>query len=164
MSPAGGTSLWTGTSPVAGSRCEAGNAFAAAEIDLNLADVLVSQGRVDEADSLLRGAIRVLRAFGMNIEAAYGHSLLAKVALARGDFAAAEDSIVPVIDEMLASGHTMTALEASLVLAEALTRSGRPGDALAVIGDAEQAARGGRRVAGPDLPRTGGSAARPRSA
>ena len=119
-----------------------GNTFGAAETDLSLGDVLVSQGRVDEAEALLHDAVRTLRAIGMAIETAYGESLLARVELARGHLDAAKSRIVPVIEQMLASGHWLTAFEASLVHARIASRAGAPDDALRILAEAERASRG----------------------
>ncbi|HEX6888557.1 MAG TPA: adenylate/guanylate cyclase domain-containing protein [Candidatus Nanopelagicales bacterium] len=119
-----------------------GNTFGAAETDLSLADVLVSQGRVAQAEELLRDAVRVLRAIGMAFEAAYGESLVARVELARGDLPAAEARITDVVARMRASGHSLAALEASLVHAEVASRAGRPEESLQIILEAEQVAGG----------------------
>ena len=53
----------SGTAPAA-TRVEAGSAFVAAQTDVNLAELLINQGALDEAEAILTGALRVLRASG----------------------------------------------------------------------------------------------------
>ncbi len=54
---------------------KAGMDFHAAETDLNIAEVMIKQGRLDEAEGVLGDAMRVLRASGM--ESAYAAGELA---------------------------------------------------------------------------------------
>ena len=121
---------------------EAGNDFGAAETDVSLGDILVSRGQLDEAEAVLQDAVRVLRVSGMDFEAAYGEMQLARARLARGQLDEADRLIAAVVARFVALGHRMTAFEASLVWAEVTTLAGRPEQALAIVADAESAARG----------------------
>ena len=121
---------------------EAGNDFGAAETDLSLVDILVHQGRVDEAEVLLRDAQRVVRAAGIEWFAIYSDMLMATIHLARGELEAAEAQAARAAEEFAATGNTVSALEASLVHAEAVVESGRPADALTILDEAERASKG----------------------
>ncbi|MCV2393280.1 AAA family ATPase [Actinotalea sp. M2MS4P-6] len=120
---------------------EIGKAFGAAETGVNLAELLVNQGRLDEAEAVLVDSVRVLRAAGSVSFIAQGEIQLARVHLSRGEFADAEQHAVEVAQRLLDLGQASTALEASLVGAEAVIRSGRPEEALALIDAAEAAAK-----------------------
>ncbi len=121
---------------------ESGNDFGAAETDVNLGEVLVNLGRIDEAEPVLRDAVRVLRASGVEFNASYAEMLLARASLARGELERAASEIIPLVERFTEMGTKLTAFEASLVHAEILTRAGEPGRALALIDEAEDAARG----------------------
>ena len=118
----------------------AGNASGAAETDVNLADVLLSRGEVREAEHVLNDAVRVLRASGMDWEAAYGGMLMARCRLAQGDLAAAETEVTRALDVFHGLDTRMTALEASLVYAEIASAKGQFAEALAIVDEAESAA------------------------
>ncbi len=130
---------------------DVGKDFGAAETGVNLAELLINQGRLDEAEPLLLDALRVLRASGAVSFLAQGEIQLARLQLSRGDHAAARDTAAGVAERLLALGKATTALEASLVQADAVIREGRMDQALAVIGAAERAAD---HEAGSALPRT----------
>jgi ATP/maltotriose-dependent transcriptional regulator MalT len=120
----------------------AGNDVGAAETDLNLAEVLLLQGRLSEAQAFLDHAGRVLRASGMEYYVAYVQMLRARLRLARGEHEAATPDARAAAATFTTMGNRASALEASLVLAEVATGEGRAGEALSIIHEAEQAARG----------------------
>ena len=120
----------------------AGNAFGAAETDLALAEILIHQGRAGEAEPVLRDAVRVLGASGMDFERSYGEMLLAKASLALGDHERAAALAMHAEEQFLQMGHYVTALEAALVLAERAVAEGSPEEALRVLDEAESAAKG----------------------
>ena len=119
---------------------EVGKDFGAAETAVNLAELLINQGRLDEADALLGDALRVLRASGAVSFLAQGEIQLARLHLSKGDHAAAAELGAAVAERLLALGKATTALEGSLVQADALIREGRPELALGTIDAAERAA------------------------
>ncbi len=117
---------------------EAGNAFGAAETDVNLAELLINQGHLDGAEAILVDAVRVLRASGAVSFLAQGEMQLARVHLSRGDLSEAERRATAVVEGLRVLGQATSALEAALVLAEAVVRDGRAEEALAIIDRAER--------------------------
>ncbi len=130
---------------------EAGNAFGAAETDVNLGELLINQGRFDEAEAVLADAVRVLRASGAVTFLAIGEMQQARLYLSRGDVAAAEDLATRTHEGVRALGQMTSAMEAALVRADAMTRDGRAEEALEIITAAEREARSD---AAYSLPRT----------
>jgi hypothetical protein len=119
---------------------KAGMDFHAAETDLNIAEVLIKQGHLDEADAVLRDALRVLRASGMEDASAFGDLLAARLHLARGDAAEADRQAARLVEGFAATGNTYSVLEASILRAEAAIELGRPDDALVLLDEGERAA------------------------
>lgn len=119
---------------------EVGKDFGAAETGVNLAELLINQGHVDDAELLLTDALRVLRASGAALFIAQGEVQLARVRLMRGDNAAAEELGAATAKRLLELDKATSALEASLVQADAMTREGRAQEALYTIDAAERAA------------------------
>jgi tetratricopeptide (TPR) repeat protein len=119
--------------------CErVGNVIDAASTDANIGEVLVNQGRLDEADSVLREASRVLRASGHRWGETFAAMHQGRILTARGDLIAAEEALVGVRDRFLALGRSASAYETSLYLAECLAKAGRPGEALDVLARASR--------------------------
>ena len=121
---------------------EAGNDFGAAETDLNHAEILIYQGKLDEAEQSLASSARVLKASGVEFYEVCGLMHQARLHLARKELEAAEDLATEAVQRFRHMGDITTALEASLVLAEAQVAGGRPVDALAEIDAAQEAAGG----------------------
>ena len=117
---------------------EAGSAFIAAQADVNLAELLINQGSTDEAEAILVDAIRVLRASGNVRFLAEGQMQLARVFLTRGELAEAEHRAGEMVAMFSALANPTSALDAALVQGEAVLRSGRAADALAIIDAAER--------------------------
>ena len=118
---------------------KAGMDFDAAETDLNIAEVLVKQGRLDEADVVLHDALRVLRATGME-SAIFGELVLTRLLLARGETAEAARRAALLVEQYAATGNALSALEATILRAEATIELGSPEEALVLIDEAERAA------------------------
>jgi tetratricopeptide (TPR) repeat protein len=119
---------------------EAGSAFKAAETDVNLAELLVNQGRTAEAEEILTGAVRVLRASGAAQYLAEGHLQLARVHLSHGSLDEAVQRARESATRFEELGNHSSVLEAALVQGEALVRAGHPAEALEVIAAAERVA------------------------
>lgn len=118
----------------------AGMDFQAAEADLNIAEILIYQGELDEAEDVLRRAVRVLRASGMPLVAQFGDLLLARLLLQRGDLAEADRAAEQVVEESTDLGSPLNAAEAQLVRAQvALERADATG-ALELVVAADRAA------------------------
>ena len=130
---------------------ETGNAFGAAETDVNLGELLLNQGRFAEAEAVLAEAVRVLRASGAVTFLALGEMHQARLRLGLGDVTEAEEQATRVHEQVRALGQMTSAMEAALVRADAMTRDGRAEEALEVITSAEREARAD---AAYSLPRT----------
>jgi tetratricopeptide (TPR) repeat protein len=109
----------------------------------NLGELLVSRGRLDEAQVVLQEARRVLRGQNVVNFALFAETQLGRLALERGDNDEAVAVLTDVIDEAKRVDHDLSAVDASVHLADALIRSGDPHRAIDVI---EQT----RRLAGED--------------
>jgi len=114
--------------------------FPAAETDLNIAEILIHQGRLDEAQSVLVSAIRVLRASGIESAAVFGDQLLARLLMRRGELDEADRLAAEVIEQSAALGSQLSAAEGSLLRAQVALNRDAPLDALALLADAEGAA------------------------
>jgi predicted ATPase len=103
----------------------------------NLGEVLISRGRLDEAQVVLQEARRVLRGQNVVSFALFAETQLGRLLMERGDNEGAAAALDRVIDEANRIGQDFFSVDASVHLADALTRSGEPLKALGVI---EQAA------------------------
>ncbi|MEO7421951.1 MAG: adenylate/guanylate cyclase domain-containing protein [Ornithinibacter sp.] len=120
---------------------EAGSAFVAAQTEVNLAELLINQGHLDEAEEVLVGAVRVLKASGAPRFLAEGQLQLARVHLGRGHLEEAERRATEVSQLFTQLHNPTSALEAALVRAEAVALDGRAEESLEVITLAEREAR-----------------------
>ena len=102
---------------------------------------LVNQGRLDEAEEVLHDAIRVLRASGAVLFLGEGEVQLARAQIQLGALADAEETARRAQARFEQIGSPASALEAALVRADAVTRAGRPGEALKTVAEAERSAR-----------------------
>jgi ATP/maltotriose-dependent transcriptional regulator MalT len=109
---------------------------------LSLGEVLVDRGALDEADEVLTDAVRVLRVAGSHTYAAYGLVHQARILLARGHLGAAEALAEEVELELVVLGQRVSALEATLVRADAVSRQGRPAEALELVDVSADSAKG----------------------
>jgi tetratricopeptide (TPR) repeat protein len=122
-----------------------GNIPAEGAAAANLGEVLISRGRLDEAETVLQEARRVLRGQKVIGFALFAETQLGRLLMERGELGAAVEALTQVIEEADRIGQPFFAVDASVHLADALTRSGEPMRALEVIGDA-------RELAGEDAP------------
>ena len=119
-------------------RCEdacrrTGNVTDAALTSANAGEVLVNQGRLDEAEPLLRDAARVLRVSGHLWGATFAEMHLGRLLVARGDLAAAERLLRGCVEDNAAMGSSASAFESALHLAACLVAAGRPDEALDAV-------------------------------
>lgn len=118
----------------------AGNTWQAAGMGVNVGEVLVNQGRLDEAEPVLRDAARVLRAAGFPDGASFADMQLGRLLAARGETEAAEQMLEGARREFARLGIAGSALEAAVHLAETMTRRGDAAGALALLSSAVRAA------------------------
>lgn len=116
----------------------AGMDFPAAETDLNIAEILIHQGRLEEAQAVLVSAIRVLRASGIESAAVFGDHLMARLLLRRGELDAADRLAANVIEQSTALGSQLSAAEGSLLRAEIALAREAPDETLVRLADAER--------------------------
>jgi tetratricopeptide (TPR) repeat protein len=123
---------------------EAGNACGAAETDVNLGEVLISRGEVNEAERILKDAIRVLRVSQMEWEATYGETMISRVYLFRREYDTAEALLSQIVERFLSMKSPTVALEAILIRAEVASSLGEFERALDLV-DQGEAFTGGHR-------------------
>lgn len=113
-----------------------GNVIDAALTSANTAEVLVNQGRLDEAEPLLIDASRVLRVSGLRWGAAFADMHLGRLLTARREYVQAEVLLRACIDDSAAMGSAASAYEASIHLGACLVATGRAHGALDAIATA----------------------------
>ena len=106
----------------------------------NLGEVLISRGQLDEAETVLHEARRVLRGQKVIGFALFAEAQLGRLMLERGEFDAGVNALEQVIEEANRIGQPFFAVDASVHLADACTRSGDPLRALEVIEAAKDVA------------------------
>ncbi len=111
-----------------------GQTLSAGLNEANIGEVLVNQGRLDEAEPVLRSAVRVLRASGDD-DAALAETYLGRLLTARGEFEEAEELLCGATSYWQSVGRPAAAYETSVYLAECLVRSGRPQEALDLLSE-----------------------------
>ena len=122
-----------------------GNEALAAVAAMNQGEILVNQGRLDEAESVLLEARRVLRATGS--EAAQFTDLqLGRVAIERGDLAEAERFLTHAQQDAAAVGRHGSALEAAIHLSRCHLLRDDPAAALETLRTGAAGRQGGRRA------------------
>ncbi|MCL1587698.1 MAG: tetratricopeptide repeat protein [Actinomycetia bacterium] len=114
-----------------------GNMVDAASTGANIAEVLLNQGRYDEAEGPLLEARRVYLASGFFEGVAFTELLLGRMYGIQGDHETAEATLKTSIQHLEDLGVAGWSFEASLHLADATCRSGYPDDALAILAAAE---------------------------
>ena len=117
-----------------------GNAVQAALATMNLGEILVNQGRLDEAEPVLREALRVLRASAFDA-AQFAEMQLGRVMLGRGDLAEAERLLTHAQQDAKSIGRTETALEAAIYLSRCHLLRDDPATALETLRAAQRANR-----------------------
>jgi class 3 adenylate cyclase/tetratricopeptide (TPR) repeat protein len=131
----------------------AGNLVQAAISEANIGEVLVNQGRLEEATNRLRDAARVLRASGFVDGATFAEVHLGRARSGLGDYVTADTLLTRARDDLIALGQLSSALEASIHLADCLIARGAAGDALTSIDEAARLGLSGAPVYGPPTDR-----------
>jgi class 3 adenylate cyclase/tetratricopeptide (TPR) repeat protein len=131
----------------------AGNEAEAATCGANIGEVLVSQGRLEEAEEVLVPSVRVLRAYGLVDAAIFAEIQLARLRLFRGDDGAME-TMVALHAEAARTGQVQSAIEAAILIAGALVVGGRPREALDRLVETERGSGGEAELYGSSIART----------
>jgi class 3 adenylate cyclase/tetratricopeptide (TPR) repeat protein len=118
-----------------------GNEVQAALGAMNTGELLVNQGRLEEAEPILQAAQRVLHASGSDA-AHFAEMQLGRVALERGDLVLAEQLMTHAQQDAAAIGQWESAREAAIHLARCHLRRGDPAQALETLRAAQRTARG----------------------
>ncbi len=123
-----------------------GRDFDAAGGAANRAEVLVQQGKVDEADTAITEAIRVLVALEARSLLSFAVTIAGRVALARGDYADATSKLGEARALCVEMGEREDMIFVDALAAECLLRAGEPRAALqcidsafAEVGEADEA-------------------------
>ena len=110
----------------------------------NRAEVLVQQGRYDEAAPLVTRAVRAFVAANAASFLAFAVALRGRIAMANGDYGAAMDSFGEALRLCLEMGEAADAIAVETHSAECHLRAGQADEALAAVADiAERARRAG---------------------
>jgi tetratricopeptide (TPR) repeat protein len=125
-----------------------GNSVSAADATFNIAELLSQQGRLEEAETLLRDVARVWRAAGDRVGVALAESELARVAYRAGRHAEALPRLERARVEFQATGAEGEARETDLRIAECLLVAHETGRALALLDPALDRARAKGELAG----------------
>ena len=108
---------------------------------MNTGELLVNQGRLEEAEPILQEALRVLQASGSDA-AHFAEMQLGRLALERGDLIHAEQLMTHAQQDAAAIGQWESAREAAIYLARCHLRRGDPAQALETLRAAQRTARG----------------------
>jgi class 3 adenylate cyclase/tetratricopeptide (TPR) repeat protein len=122
-----------------------GRDFDAAGVAANRAEVLVQQGRIDEADTAITEAIRVLVALEARSLLGFATMLSGRVALARGDYPEAMNRLGEARELCVEMGEREETIFVDALAAECHVRAGEPREALrrveialAQVGEADE--------------------------
>jgi len=139
---------------------KAGDSVNAAVPAAGIAEILLEQGRLEEAEALLREALRVWRAAGHWWGIAYATLNLGRVAARAGDADRARSLLEEARDGFLRGGAASFALESDARLAEAWVLDGRGDEALPRVTELleREVSEGGSATHGPFLQRIRGHA------
>jgi hypothetical protein len=131
----------------------AGNESEAAVCGANIGEVLVSQGRLEDAEPVLVASVRVLRAHGLADAAIFAGIQLARLHLLRGDDGAM-DRLSAIRAEAIRTGQVQSAIEAAILVAHGLVLEGRAQEALDTLAETERGSGGEAELYGSTIART----------
>ncbi len=112
-----------------------GNDVQAAIVAANIAELLINQNRLEEAQPLITNAVRVLKA-SKNHALTFAENELARLLIRRGEFEDAETLLGALQERSLAAGEKMSSFNAVIQLADLRLREGKPAEALEVLDEA----------------------------
>ncbi|HEU4758303.1 MAG TPA: AAA family ATPase [Agromyces sp.] len=131
----------------------AGNESEAATCGANIGEVRISQGRLEEAETVLVPSVRVLRAHGLVDAAIFAEIQLARLQLLRGDVGAM-DRLSALRAEAIRTGQVQSAIEAAILVAHGLVIAGLPEQALDTLAETERRSGGDAELYGSMIART----------
>jgi class 3 adenylate cyclase/tetratricopeptide (TPR) repeat protein len=131
----------------------AGNEVSAAVAGGNIGELLVSQGRLVEAEPILEEAVRVLRAARALDDVLFAEIQLDRLKVEKGDTQAAIMGLEALRAEATTLGQSGYAFEAALHLSFAFLAEGRCDQAWTLLDDAEAVAGGVDPLYGPSVAR-----------
>lgn len=108
---------------------QTGDPAGAALANVSLAEILLEQGRVDEADAVLRDVIAVWRASGDRWAVAYASRLLGLAEARRGSLEDARRLLEEARDSFTEIGAAQNRVESEVAIAELLLFEGQPNQA-----------------------------------
>jgi class 3 adenylate cyclase/tetratricopeptide (TPR) repeat protein len=115
----------------------AGNAVQAAIAAANVGELLVNQDRPNEAEPMLRDAVRVLRASAFVDGATFAEVQLARLLIGRRQLDEAAEILEAALADLIAADLYGSALEAAIHLADCRRLEGDPAMALHLLAEAE---------------------------
>jgi class 3 adenylate cyclase/tetratricopeptide (TPR) repeat protein len=110
-----------------------GNVVYVGFADMNIGEVLVNQGRLEEANTRLREAVRVLRSSEEIYSANFAEVQLGRVLMENGDLDGAQRLLEAVWDESNVNDFSANRFEASMYLADCAIRKGDPDGAIGML-------------------------------
>jgi len=121
----------------------AGNQADATTAQYNAAEILLDQGHLDEAQTLLEEVSAVYRATGYQKGLGLTSRDLGRIAAQREDFGQAEQLLAGARETFSALGASGHVLDVDAWTADLLFRQGRRAQALSLLDEAEERAKGG---------------------
>jgi class 3 adenylate cyclase/tetratricopeptide (TPR) repeat protein len=113
----------------------------AADTDNNIAEILSDQGRLEEAERLVRESLRTHRAAEYPMGIAYSIQHLGRIMARAGRTAEARDLLTEALDLWVEIGSAASTTETEAKLAEAMLLEGNHAGALVVLGPAVERGR-----------------------
>jgi len=129
----------------------AGNAVGAATAASNIGEILVKRGHFEEAEPILKEAVRVMVSSRFKDGAAWAEVQLARILIGRGELDDAHDLMARVGAEFTDLGQVTSALESALVRSQAMVGLGRAEEALELLDRSASAAGKDAQLYGPQV-------------
>jgi predicted ATPase/class 3 adenylate cyclase len=128
----------------------AGDEWNAATASANIAEILLDQGRIAEAEPIAVDALRVYRASGTPSYVGYGTALMGRLCARSGRFVEATALLTEAASAYMASDERFELIDVDVRAAEALVLQGAADAAIERLDRAEAALRSAVRASGAD--------------
>jgi tetratricopeptide (TPR) repeat protein len=129
----------------------AGNAVGAATAASNIGEILVKRGHFEEAEPILKEAVRVMVSSRFKDGAAWAEVQLARILIGRGELDKAHDLMARVGAEFTDLGQVTSTLESALIRSQAMVGLGRAEEALELLDRSASAAGKDAQLYGPQV-------------